>query len=226
VENQWDLLAPLGIEPPERAVNPIEIAVDPAAAESVAARLGAAGVAPDDEVIVMHVSAGNPFRRWPLDSFVAAGVAIVTPGRRRRLVVTSGPSDVEAAGRVLAGVRARLGPDEASRAVGCGEFSLAELRALADRAALYIGGDSGPMHIASASHVPIVALYGPTLPARSAPWREAAWAHEAVEVSNLPCRPCDQRSCMPGDYRCLTWISPDDVVSAARRVLDRSGAKM
>ena len=52
--------------------------------------------------------------------------------------------------------------------VDCGDFSLSELRALVDRAALYIGGDSGPMHIAATSHVPMISLYGPTLPARSA----------------------------------------------------------
>jgi hypothetical protein len=42
---------------------------------------------------------------------------------------------------------------------------------------------------------------------------------EAVEIRELPCRPCDQRVCVPGDFRCLTWIAPDQVVDAAERVL-------
>ena len=55
-------------------------------------------------------------------------------------------------------------------------LSLAELRALMDRAALFIGGDSGPLHIAATTDVPMVGLYGPTLPERSAPWRPAPLA--------------------------------------------------
>ena len=86
-------------------------------------------------------------------------------------------------------------------------------------AALYIGGDSGPLHIASTSAVPIVALYGPTLPARSAPWRSAALIAEAAEPPDLPCRPCDQRQCEPGDFRCLGSITPSHVLTLARRAL-------
>ena len=43
---------------------------------------------------------------------------------------------------------------------------------LVARAALYIGGDSGPLHIAGTTTTPIVALFGPTLPERSMPWRD------------------------------------------------------
>ena len=75
VENQWDLLTPLGIAAPDRAASPVEMRVDPAAAASVDARLRAAGLTHEHQLIVMHVSAGNPFRRWPLDHFVAVADA-------------------------------------------------------------------------------------------------------------------------------------------------------
>jgi ADP-heptose:LPS heptosyltransferase len=166
----------------------------------------------------MHVSAGNPFRRWPTESFAAVAAGLAGRDPKRRIVVTSGPSDREAADRVIADARALLGDDH-GRVVACGDFSLTELRALVDRAALYIGGDSGPMHVAATSHVPIVGLYGPTLPARSAPWRAKHWPAEAVEIVDLECRPCDQRSCLPGDFRCLTWIQPQQVIEAAERAL-------
>jgi heptosyltransferase I len=90
-----------------------------------------------------------------------------------------------------------------------------------DRASLYIGGDSGPLHVAATSRVPIVGLYGPTLPARSAPWRDPVLLAEAVEVHGLACRPCDQRVCAPGDFRCLTTISPEQVAAAAARLLEQ-----
>ena len=123
---------------------------------------------------------------------------------------------------MIAEARALLPAAARPRVLACGEFSLAELRALVDRAALYIGGDSGPMHVAATSHVPIVGLYGPTLPERSAPWRAAVWPAESVGIDDLPCRPCDQRRCLPGDFRCLTRIQPEQVVEAAERALARA----
>jgi ADP-heptose:LPS heptosyltransferase len=219
VENQWDLLAPLGIAPPDPSGDPVVMAVDARAVHAVDTRLAAAGAEPDDVLIVVHVSAGNPFRRWPLDAFGALIARLVSGDARRRIVVTSGPSEAIAAAGVVADARRRIGVGGAARVLVCGEFSLAELRALDERAALFIGGDSGPLHIAATSPVPIVALYGPTLPARSAPWRRADLVAEALEVPGLPCRPCDQRRCEPGDFRCLGRIGVDTAAAAAERVL-------
>jgi ADP-heptose:LPS heptosyltransferase len=133
--------------------------------------------------------------------------------------VTSGPSERDAADRVIAQARAALAAADRRRVLDCGELSLEQLRALLDDAALYVGGDSGPLHVAATTAVPVVALYGPTLPARSAPWRDPAVASAAIEVDGLPCRPCDQRVCAPGDFRCLTWVRPEQVAEAAERAL-------
>jgi lipopolysaccharide heptosyltransferase II len=225
VENQWDLLASLYAGPPDRASYPVEMPVDPEAADRVATRLRDAGIGTDHRLVVIHVSAGNPFRRWPVESFAALAAAIAREDACHRVVLTSGPSEQYASRQVLAAARAALEDAERTRLLDCGEFSLAELRALVDRAALFIGGDSGPMHIAATSPVPIVGLYGPTLPARSAPWRSPLLS-EPVETLDLPCRPCDQRVCAPGDFRCLTRIQPQQVVTAAVRLLRRSGGNM
>jgi ADP-heptose:LPS heptosyltransferase len=141
-------------------------------------------------------------------------------------VVTSGPSERAAADLVIAAARAGLPDPERDHILSCGEFSLSELRALVERAVLYVGGDSGPMHIAATSHVAMVSLYGPTLPARSAPWRAPQWPAQAVEIDGLPCRPCEQRTCLPGDFRCLTWIRPEQVLDAAERALSLASGKM
>jgi len=218
VRNQWALVSALGIEAPEPERYPVEMAIDEQAAEAVSARVATAGVDPDDSVVVIHVSAGNPFRRWPAAAF-ARVASTLARGDRRRVIVTSGPSDGNAASRVIEEARRQLPESDRHRVLACGEFSLAELRALVERAALYIGGDSGPMHIASTSHVPIVSLYGPTRPERSAPWRAAIWPVAAIEVDGLPCRPCDQRRCEPGDFRCLTRIDPQQVIDASERLL-------
>jgi heptosyltransferase-2 len=226
VENQWDLLAAAGVGPPDPERCPVEMLTDPSAAAAVRGRLAEHGVAPGGRVVVVHVSAGNPFRRWPLESFarVAADLTAVDhgSGAGHYVVFTCGPSERDVLSRVIAGTRLLMPPAERQRVVDSGELSLDELRALMDRAALYIGGDSGPMHIASTSRVPMVSLYGPTLPERSAPWRSAQWPVAAVEIDGLPCRPCDQRVCAPGDFRCLTRIVPAAVTTAATRLLART----
>ena len=219
VENQWDLLESLGIAPPDRARYPMAMTLDPEIAARVHDRLARAGVTERDRLVVIHVSAGNPFRRWPAAHFVDLIATLARDDQRRRIVVTSGPSEQDAAERVIADARARLDAGGGEQVLSCGEFSLAELRALVDRAALYIGGDSGPLHIAATTPVPIVGLYGPTLPARSAPWRDPRYATESVDAGDLPCRPCDQRICAPGDFRCLTAIAPESVLAAAERAL-------
>jgi lipopolysaccharide heptosyltransferase II len=224
VENQWDLLAPIGVPPPEPSRDPVEIADDADARARMETTLAGAGVPADAELVVLHVSAGNPFRRWPAESFIETAARIASGSPARRLVFTSGPSDAGAARAVAEATRARLGPRLAGRVVVCEEFDLAALHALIARAALFVGGDSGPLHLAAATGTPIVAVFGPTLAARSRPWRADRFVTEIVEPASLPCRPCEQRRCEPGDFRCLTSIRPDAVVAAAERALARSAA--
>jgi lipopolysaccharide heptosyltransferase II len=216
IANQWDLLAPLGLEPPDPIVDPLEMEADATATASVDRRLQAAGISAGHPVVVIHVSAGNPFRRWPADSFETLVVALARRDPSRRIILTSGPSDAHAAKEITGRARATLGL-LAGAVPEVGEFDLAELRALVGRAAVYIGGDSGPLHIAGTTHTPIVALFGPTLAERSMPWRDPRWFAEAVDAGPLDCRPCRQRECAPGDFRCLTRITAEQVVAAAER---------
>jgi len=225
VQNQWDLLGSLDIEPPDPRRDPTEMPEDAAAAATVGARLAAAGIDAPHQVVVIHVSAGNPFRRWPADAFSTLIEGLVAGDPTRRIVVTSGPSDAGARQRIIDAARTRLDGSSAAAVLDCGEFSLEELRALLSRAALYIGGDSGPLHIASTTPVAVVGIYGPTLPARSQPWRDPALVSEAIDAGVLPCRPCDQRRCLPGDYRCLTGIAPAAVLAAAERALERQRSR-
>lgn len=220
VENQWDLLTPLGIATPTPEHFPMEMVPGPDAVARIDQRLRSHAIPPDALLVVMHVSAGNPFRRWPIASFAEVAARMVVAGPSHHVIVTSGPSEADAAERVVAAAREQLG--DASRArveAWSDDLALDDLRALMDRAALYIGGDSGPMHIAATSQVPMVSLYGPTLPARSAPWRPHPERAVAVETLNLPCRPCDQRVCVTHDYRCLSRIEPSAVVAAAEALL-------
>jgi ADP-heptose:LPS heptosyltransferase len=223
VENQWDLLGALDpalAVPADRSRDAVQMEEDASAVARVTTRLQQAGVIATTPLIVVHVSAGNPFRRWPVDAFVDTVVALSSADANRRIILTSGPSEPGAAVHVGELARARLGG--ASRALlAMSEPDLAELRALVARAALFIGGDSGPLHVAATTATPVVGLFGPTLAARSAPWRDPRLASVSIEPGPLPCRPCDQRHCAPGDFRCLTGLDAARVIDAAEGVLAR-----
>lgn len=225
VENQWDLLP--AVDPafpvsPDREADRVEMPPSADVARAVLARLRQQGVpagTPGTRLILFHVSAGNPFRRWPEAAFADVAAGLVRHVPDRWVLLTAGPSDQAAVRRVLEAARTQV-PDAASRLVDAGDVSLSELRALADHAALYIGGDSGPLHVAATSDVPIVGLYGPTLAERSAPWRPDGIRTTSLDAGALPCRPCDQRVCAPGDFRCLTAIPASAVREAAERLLE------
>jgi ADP-heptose:LPS heptosyltransferase len=192
--------------------------LDAAADRQVADRLRAANVDGRHALTVIHVSAGNPFRRWPEREFIRLVTALLSGHDTRRVVLSSGPSDREAADRISRAARVELGA-AGDRILDFGDLPLPELRALVGRSRLFIGGDTGPLHVAATTDTPIVAIYGPTLHARSAPWRDPRVPTLAVQVDGLPCRPCDQRVCEPGDFRCLTTLSPAEVIAAAERLL-------
>ncbi len=219
VVNQWDLLAavdPALAAPPDRTRDRTRMPVPPDLPLPACVDRTPGG---SDRLAILHVSAGNVFRRWPESSFASVAASLARPPHHCTVLVTAGPSDRPAAARVLAEARRMAGAD-AARVVDAEHLSLGELRAACDRAALFIGGDSGPLHIASTSDVPIVALYGPTMPERSEPWRPASVPTANVDAGSLPCRPCDQRVCAPGDFRCLTNISPAMVIARAADLLE------
>jgi ADP-heptose:LPS heptosyltransferase len=217
VLKQWDLLAPLGIPEADRSRDAVEMCESSAAVERVERMLAQRDIGQNVPLVVLHVSAGNPFRRWPLDHFAVLVVELARHDPRRRFIVTSGPSDADASRELVDKIRALS--EAAAGAVSNPALDVDDLRALIDRASLYIGGDSGPLHIAATTHTPIVALFGPTLAERSMPWRDLRWFAESVDAGPLPCRPCRQRTCEPGDFRCLVRISPESVAAAAERAL-------
>jgi ADP-heptose:LPS heptosyltransferase len=224
VMNQWDLLAALGIPHGDPVNDPVRMPGLPDADRRADTLLGEAGVTAAHTLVVVHVSASNRFKRWPEASFAALISGLVSRDARRRVVIISGPSDAESARRVAAAARANLGPlaHGVVELSASGHVSLTELRAVIARAAVYIGGDSGPLHVAATTTVPIVELLGPTLAERSFPWRDPRWFSETIDAGALPCRPCRERVCEPGDFRCLTSISADRVLAAAERALARS----
>src|SRR3984893_4505132 len=95
-----------------------------------------------------------------------------------------------------------------------GATSMAELPALLSRCQLFVGNDSGAMHVAAAVGLPVVAIFGPTDPFGTAPVTP-----KCTIVQEKPfCSPCFLRRC-PIDHRCMTHVQPEAVDAAARNWL-------
>ena len=92
-----------------------------------------------------------------------------------------------------------------------GKTAIADLPALLSQCHLFIGNDSGAMHVAAAVGLPVVAVFGPTDPHGTAPVTSRC----ALVQQRPYCSPCFLRRC-PTDHRCMTAVTPQMVESAAR----------
>lgn len=95
---------------------------------------------------------------------------------------------------------------------------LRELATLLRRAALFLGCDSGPAHLAAALNVPCVSVFGPTDPARNGPYGTRSAAVQLDE--RLDCQPCWRRTCSRGDFACMERLDAGRVVEACLARLD------
>ncbi|WP_051305203.1 glycosyltransferase family 9 protein [Desulfogranum mediterraneum] len=99
--------------------------------------------------------------------------------------------------------------------VAAGRLTLPGSAALLERAGVYVGLDSGPMHIAAMVQTPVVALFGPTHPERVRPY---GVEHRIVQAPGLDCLCCRQRSC--SHRSCMKGISVAQVQGAVRTLLE------
>ena len=148
------------------------------------------------------VSPGAAFgtaKRWLPERFAEAATRLAR-AREARVVIVGAASERAVGEQVMAGlgVPGRL---------LAGETSLPELVGVLATADLLLTNDSGPMHVAAALGVPLVAIFGPTDPRETSPVRGAVVRHP------VECSPCLLREC-PIDHRCMRGVDVDRVVAA------------
>ncbi len=156
--------------------------------------------------VVVHLGAGNRFRDWGMENFSAL---IRHLSARRIPVFLIGANGEEMARAAILAKIAHVHDFS-------GPLSSREMLALIASAAVYVGADSGPLHVASLTATPLVALYGPNLAAISGPWRR-----EQVEIIQLEmaCRPCSQRKCKYDTIHCMRQIKVERVYEAVSKFI-------
>jgi heptosyltransferase-2 len=147
-------------------------------------------------------------KRWRPERYAAVGDTLARRSGARVAIV--GGAAERALGESIAASMS------APARVLCGETSLADLTGVLSRLSVLVTNDSGPMHVAAALGVPVVAVFGPTDSRETGPVGDR---HRIVSEP-VHCSPCKLREC-PIDHRCMTRIGADRVIAAAQGMLDR-----
>ena len=162
-------------------------------------------IPPEQPVAVLLPGANWLTKRWPASRFAE----LVDPLERNlglRCATAGGPETADLAAEIPAHYNLT------------GRTTLPQLVALLRRADLVIANDSGPMHIAAALGRPLVAVFGPTSPQRSSPYRRDA----SVVRLDMPCSPCFSRRC--SHRSCLRWLEAQAVLAVAEEQLAQHGS--
>jgi heptosyltransferase-2 len=97
-----------------------------------------------------------------------------------------------------------------------GKLSLEKSGALISKCKIFITNDTGPMHIADALDIDIVAIFGPTDPEETPPFRK----REHIIYKKIHCSPCKKRICPLNHHQCMINISVNDVYSIIKKILE------
>ncbi len=201
----WNLLKPLGLagEPSAPA-----LAISAGEERAMEAKLASAGIGPAD--VVIGINPGSTYgsaKRWLPERFAEAARRLIDRVRqdegKEAAVMVLGAKGEESLGKSISTLV------EAKSVVLSGATTIRELMAATKRCRLLLTNDTGPMHIAAAFSVPVVAVFGPTDWRTTSPYgQERSIVREPVD-----CAPCFLREC-PIDHRCMTRVSVEQVYEA------------
>jgi ADP-heptose:LPS heptosyltransferase len=174
--------------------------------------LASQGIGVGERLVVLHPGTGGPAKLWLPERWAAVADALA--GGAARLLITGGPGEEPLVEAVAAQMRTRP-------LTLAGQTSVGQLAALLRRAALVLGVDSGPLHLAAAQGVPTLHLYGPGDDRRFGPWGDPA--RHVVVRAELWCSPCGVFDACPrglAQPECMEAIGVARVIERAQRLLD------
>ncbi len=152
-----------------------------------------------------------PTKNWPQDFFRALAARLIASGIT--VLILGAERDRPDTDAIVTGL------EPADRVINlAGRTTLEQLGGLLAHVDLAITVDSGPMHLAAALGVPVLALFGPTDPVRTGPYGARS---RVLTAPPLPCMPCLEDHCGRGDHACLRNIHPSRVAAEVLMMLQR-----
>jgi lipopolysaccharide heptosyltransferase II len=165
------------------------------------------GVQRSQSIVVLQPGARYWFKAWPPDRFAELADRL-TSQYGCQVLIGGSQQDIDLAQQIRQMAKSRP-------VIMAGRTTIKQFAAIAKRSALFVGSDSGAMHIAAAVGTPVVALFGPSNP------REWGPRGGPVEVlyKELDCRSCFHPTCTRGEENCMRLIAVHEAVAAAQRLL-------
>ncbi|MBL8995091.1 MAG: glycosyltransferase family 9 protein, partial [Spirochaetia bacterium] len=159
-------------------------------------------------------------RQWGSGNYAEFIQLLASRRQAFHILLSGGKDDAELCERIMAS--SRVAPWRSRIQSIAGKTNLHELRRLLDDADLFITGDTGGMHVASAAGAPILSLFGPTDPREKAPLISNATAVKTT----APCAPCYHGKFRGCSYAfCMNEISPRQVLLESERLLEAADAR-
>jgi heptosyltransferase-1 len=180
----------------------VELPRDPPAEAQIEQRLKRGGIS---DFAILNPGAGWGAKQWPAARYGEVARLLARDGLRS--ILNYGPGEEDLATEAAAASEGAAQPMQSS---------ITELIALTRRAKLFIGGDTGPMHLAAALQAPVVAIFGPTNPARNGPY-----GTRSIVLRSPASATSHKRRAEPDEG--LLQITTDAVVEAARMLLGGAG---
>lgn len=180
----------------------------------------------DGPLVAVHAGSGgfSPARRWPLARFAGVAGRLIKQ-HNARIVILGGPDETEMAADLAKMIDDTVATSKTVRSLA-GRTTLHETAAVIERCQLFVGNDSGPMHMAVAVGTPVVAVFGPSNKEAWGPYAPPGVPNpHAVVAQALPCQPCFYRALTIGlregcgPRPCLLGLGVDRVVEACRKSL-------
>ncbi len=190
----------------------LEVWTTPEEEQKAARLLADCGMGPSGQAVLIHPFSAVEQRGWPVENF-ALLAARLDRDTACRVIVTGGPKDRETFRQAMP-----LFGDHVIDLVG--RCTLRDTIAILKRCALFVGNDSGIMHLAAAAGTPLVALFGPQSPVKFGPWSRRA----KVIYKEMDCSPCKQKfftECAPSARMrpaCMEAITVEEVFQEGMKI--------
>lgn len=210
VEQQLALIGWTGV--PVTDGPPTSLEAGESASNSLANKLSAAGLAPAQPFALIHPAAALETKQWATENFARVVDAVAARGLTPVAVVSATEK------LVLESLTRQC----ATSLVAFDNLSLPEVTALAARAQLFVGNDSGIAHIAAATGTPCVVVFGSSNVAHWRPWTNGP---SEVVREEMTCQPCHGYFCAEFDQpECIRRVPLERVLGAIDRILKSSNA--
>lgn len=208
VQKSLDVARFLDLEVKEGDDQNFLMAVLPEDEQYVDQFLAGHNISKKDKIIGLNPGAAWITKQWPPEHYADLGDMLIERGYQ--VILFGGPVDIELIEKVAR--QMKKPPIKAA-----GKTTLKQLAALIKRCEVFVGNDTGPMHLSIAVNTPVVAIFGPTNHIYTGPYGHL----QIVVRQDLECAPCFQAKKCPQykEVKCLTTIKPEEVLEEIEKFL-------